>query len=32
MLNVGRRDGLFADLKALGADACVLDGPNSPTR
>jgi len=27
-LNVVRRDALFAELKALGADACVVDGPN----
>ena len=27
-LNVVRRDALFAELKALGADACVVDGPD----
>ncbi|HEX2885337.1 zinc-dependent alcohol dehydrogenase family protein [Vineibacter terrae] len=27
-VNVVRRDSLFADLKALGADACVVDGPD----
>jgi NADPH:quinone reductase-like Zn-dependent oxidoreductase len=27
-MNVVRRDALFAELKALGADACVVDGPN----
>jgi NADPH:quinone reductase-like Zn-dependent oxidoreductase len=26
-MNVVRRDSLFAELKALGADACVVDGP-----
>ena len=26
-MNVVRRDALFAELKALGADACVVDGP-----
>src|SRR4029450_13262731 len=25
-MNVVRRDALFAELKALGADACVVDG------
>ena len=27
-MNVVRRDALFGALKALGADACVVDGPN----
>ncbi len=27
-MNVVRRDTLFAELKALGADACAVDGPN----
>ena len=27
-MNVVRRDTLFAELKALGADACVVDGPD----
>lgn len=27
-VNVVRRDSLFAELKALGADACVVDGPD----
>jgi len=27
-LNVVRRDSLFAELKALGADACAVDGPD----
>lgn len=27
-MNVVRRDALFAELKALGADACAVDGPN----
>jgi len=27
-INVVRRDALFAELKALGADACVVDGPD----
>ncbi len=27
-LNVVRRDSLFGELKALGADACVVDGPD----
>jgi len=27
-MNVVRRDALFGELKALGADACVVDGPN----
>ena len=27
-MNVVRRDSLFGELKALGADACVVDGPN----
>lgn len=27
-VNVVRRASLFAELKALGADACVVDGPN----
>jgi mitochondrial enoyl-[acyl-carrier protein] reductase / trans-2-enoyl-CoA reductase len=27
-LNVVRREALFGELKALGADACVVDGPN----
>src|SRR5213078_1382089 len=26
-MNVVRRDSLFAELHALGADACVVDGP-----
>ena len=27
-INVVRRDSLFAELKSLGADACVVDGPD----
>src|SRR5215468_8920602 len=27
-VNVVRRESLFAELKALGADACVVDGPD----
>src|SRR5262249_17946524 len=27
-LNVVRRDSLFGELKALGADACAVDGPS----
>jgi NADPH:quinone reductase-like Zn-dependent oxidoreductase len=27
-VNVVRREGLFAELTALGADACVVDGPD----
>src|SRR3989441_2590946 len=27
-MNVVRRDSLFGELKSLGADACVVDGPN----
>ncbi len=27
-MDVVRRDALFGELKALGADACVVDGPN----
>ena len=27
-MNVVRRDSLFAELKALGADACAVDGPD----
>ena len=27
-LNVVRRESLFAELEALGADACVVDGPD----
>jgi trans-2-enoyl-CoA reductase len=27
-INVVRRDSLFAELKTLGADACVVDGPD----
>lgn len=27
-VNVVRREALFAELKALGADACVVDGPD----
>jgi NADPH:quinone reductase-like Zn-dependent oxidoreductase len=27
-MNVVRRDSLFGELKALGADACVVDGPD----
>jgi NADPH:quinone reductase-like Zn-dependent oxidoreductase len=27
-MNVVRRDALFAELKTLGADACVVDGPD----
>jgi len=27
-MNVVRRDSLFAELKALGADGCVVDGPD----
>jgi len=27
-VNVVRRDSLFGELKALGADACVVDGPD----
>src|SRR3989449_11523310 len=26
-MNVVRRDSLFGELKSLGADACVVDGP-----
>src|SRR4029450_8824370 len=29
-VNVVRRESLFGELKALGADACVVDGPNLP--
>jgi trans-2-enoyl-CoA reductase len=29
-VNVVRRDSLFGELKALGADACVVDGPDLP--
>jgi mitochondrial enoyl-[acyl-carrier protein] reductase / trans-2-enoyl-CoA reductase len=29
-LNVVRRPSLFAELEALGADACVVDGPDLP--
>ena len=29
-LNVVRRASLFAELQALGADACVVDGPDLP--
>ena len=31
-MNVVRRDSLFAELKALGADACVVDGPDLAER
>ncbi|TXL70913.1 zinc-dependent alcohol dehydrogenase family protein [Vineibacter terrae] len=31
-VNVVRRASLFADLKALGADACVVDGPDLADR
>jgi len=31
-LNVVRRDSLFADLKGLGADACVVDGDDLAER
>lgn len=27
-MNVVRRDSLFGELKAIGADACAVDGPN----
>jgi len=27
-MNVVRRESLFAELRALGADACVVDGPD----
>jgi NADPH:quinone reductase-like Zn-dependent oxidoreductase len=30
-VNVVRRESLFGELKALGADACVVDGPDLPT-
>ena len=30
-MNVVRRTALFAELKDLGADACVVDGPTSPS-
>jgi trans-2-enoyl-CoA reductase len=29
-VNVIRRDSLFGELKALGADVCVVDGPDLP--
>src|SRR5512132_2361670 len=29
-VNVVRRESLFGELKALGADACVVDGPDLP--
>ena len=29
-MNVVRREALFAELTALGADACVVDGPDMP--
>jgi NADPH:quinone reductase-like Zn-dependent oxidoreductase len=31
-LNVVRREALFEELKALGADACVVDGPDLAAR
>ncbi len=31
-VNIVRRESLFADLKALGADACVVDGPDLAER
>jgi mitochondrial enoyl-[acyl-carrier protein] reductase / trans-2-enoyl-CoA reductase len=31
-MNVVRREALFAELKALGADACVVDGPDLAER
>src|SRR5262249_44657132 len=31
-VNVVRRESLFAELTALGADACVVDGPNLADR
>ncbi len=31
-LNVVRRESLFAELKALGADACAVDGPGLAAR
>ena len=31
-LNVVRRDSLFAELEALGADACLVDGPDLAAR
>ena len=31
-VNVVRRESLFAELKALGADACVVDGPDLAER
>jgi trans-2-enoyl-CoA reductase len=31
-LNVVRRDSLFAELAALGANVCILDGPDLPAR
>jgi NADPH:quinone reductase-like Zn-dependent oxidoreductase len=30
-MNVVRRQSLFAELKALGADACAVDGPDLPS-
>ena len=31
-MNVVRRESLFAELTALGADACVVDGPDLAER
>ena len=31
-MNVVRRESLFAELKPLGADACVVDGPDLAER
>jgi NADPH:quinone reductase-like Zn-dependent oxidoreductase len=31
-VNVVRREALFADLRPLGADVCVVDGPDLPER
>src|SRR5205823_4574134 len=31
-MNVVRRESLFAELRALGGDACAVDGPDLPTR
>ncbi|MCC6717076.1 MAG: 2-enoyl thioester reductase domain-containing protein [Acetobacteraceae bacterium] len=31
-INVVRRDSLFAELQALGADHCIVDGPNLAER
>src|SRR5258707_11516785 len=29
-VNLGRRQSLFGELKSLGADVCVVDGPDLP--